>query len=442
MKTITPFTFGLMLLLAGLEAVLAQSPAKMADSRGNQTQPGTGTSGTKLEFTVETYVLDEAAREAYEQDHPPAHTLADLNAKLLTFDGAVQRYKDWLKAIDEIVRQFWIGAGLRNTISKAGVIDSQFTPLEKALRAELDSVGTLIRDRGGNLPARPVNPSVTNAWAQLPEALERKKVVQDPKEVKRLLDQLKAKGIRLQELVAGAMTSLTNVVRDQRVVQEARALEESLDKLKSEKSAAALCQKPEEAKAFASQAETELKKAGGDLLPRLHAVYQDLSDPFLKYIATRDELWRRIPNHGSVSGDGDTQFILVFEDQLDGRFHFVSVDPTKVIQARLRIGRKVTQELVALGGVAANAFGVPIPSNLLGGKGTEGADTVEFSKMTALETQYRKQNEIALRQLEAVRAFALREMANLSPQNADDIRKNLLRQLQMVLPSDATPDEK
>lgn len=117
-------------------------------------------------------------------------------------------------------------------------------------------------------------------------------------------------------------------------------------------------------------------------IKRSYTTEQDLSDRYYDFIAEHPENWQLISNRAFAAGDGDAQYVLVL-DKLDGQWKKVAVDPTKVIQARLRILRKIANTLVAGAGMAMTAFGVPIPPGLLSPNSPEGTDSMDYSILTA-----------------------------------------------------------
>ncbi|MCG3185350.1 MAG: hypothetical protein ICCCNLDF_03579 [Planctomycetes bacterium] len=176
----------------------------------------------------------------------------------------------------------------------------------------------------------------------------------------------------------------------------------------------------------------------GDLLDRRHEPYQDLSDPFLQHIAKMPHGWKHVGNGGSVSGDGDTEFILVFEKGLDGRWKSVSVDPTKVIAARLRIGRAAVNTVAALGGIAAGAFGVPLGKFGTGSSGAGSSEIKDYSEMTAELVTAEEQLESGRKELRRIREVArdmLRRLDALPTGTPEEIaqKEELAKQLKKEL---------
>lgn len=396
--------------------------------------------GSKLEFIVERYVLDDAAREEYKRVHPPRYTLADLNAKLLALKHSARQYHDWVKAVDEITRQLFA----KVPQSHAAVIDTAFAPLEQAINDNLDVVSKLMEQYGASIPAPAVAPEVLVAWHQLLRNLTALHLGEDPatlgQNIKGVIMNLRGGGVALTQLLNNAQAAVEQLGPGQQIIEACRSLLKSIEGAAGQpaKLEHVVQRTAEENAPFANKARhavDSLQETGGDLLERRYSVYQDLSDPFLAYVADHPELWKTLPNHGSVTGDGDTQFIIVFENQLDGRFNFVSVDPTKVIQARMRIGRQVAQSMVSLAGVATKAFGVPIPGTIASDQSDKNSETIDFSKMTGLQTQMKKSNEIEGKNMESLRAFAITALSNLpnDPGKADDVRKDLIRRLQPYL---------
>lgn len=429
------------LVFVSILSVLAAAANSAAAGELNSRQPNDNNPsyGSKVEFIVERYHLDEAAQKEYDKLHPPVHTMADLNAKMLMLKFSLQHYRDWLKAADEIIQHIFGDV----PSSKAPSIDGAFAPIESAVDNNLESISKLIGQYGGSLPAIPVAPEVIAAYHQLEPTLRGLNLGNSPddlaKRISTTVSQLQQSnvGSSLTQRLDNAMNAIKQLGADQQVAEAAVSLVHTVETFANNPAVEELKirQIVSQKASFAAEvkdAATDLQEVGGDLLERKYAVYQDLSDPFVDYISLHPEGWNRIANHGLVAGDGDTQFIIVFENQLDGRFNFVSVDPTKVIQARMRIGRQVAQNLVSLAGVATKAFGVPIPASLVPGQAETNSETIDFSKMTAAETQMKLQNGVDQRNMDALRKYAVGALANFpsDPVKADEIRKDLIRRLQ------------
>jgi len=409
----------------------ASPPARSPNDNGPS-------NGSRIEFTVERYSFDDKARKEYDKLHPAINTLADLNAKLLNLKSSVEQLKDWLIAVDEIIRQIHA----RVTESKADRIKEAFAPLESAIDENVATVAKLIGQYGSTMPAPPVLPEVIAEFHKLNTKLANLKVAEDPqsimKQISEVMKQLQGKSRELDAQLVQAKDAIEKMKLNEKAAQSAKLLIETMlaghgtneHRVRQELS------DKTQFSAKAEHAAESLQQIGGDLVLRKYHVYQDLSDPFIDYIAKHSEQWMPIANRGLVAGDGDTQFILVFEDQFDGRFNFVSVDPTKVIQARMRIGRQIAQNLVSLAGVATKAFGVPIPTSLASSHGETNSETIDFSKMTAIETQAKLENEEDRKDLDALRKFAVSTIANFpsDPTKAEDIRNDLIRRLQPYLP--------
>ncbi|MDR3457798.1 MAG: hypothetical protein P4N60_10165 [Verrucomicrobiae bacterium] len=425
-----------LVVLAGVSPAMAGEAAQNAARNSNNPSYG-----SKIEFIVERYSLDDAARTNYLRWHPPLHTLADLNVKLLNLKSSLGRYKDWVKAADETMRQLAAGVSPSN----AAIIDADFAPVEGAVNDNLELVAKLIARYGTAMPAPPIAPEVIAKYHDLKKILAVQDYGDDPDvlaaKISNVLLQLQTSGLDVKVQLKGAAVAIDKLALNRQAVQAAlkfvQVSLEPLGKGQADKEQQ-LKQEAAPAASFAASTQDAVKDAqetGGDLLVRKYTVYQDLSDPFLDYIAQHPERWLAIPNHGLVAGDGDTQFIAVFEDQLDGRFNFVSVDPTKVIQARMRIGRQVAQSLVSLAGVATKAFGVPIPTSLAASQSQSNSETIDYSTMTATQTQMKLQNEKDQKNLEDLKKFAVGALVNFptDPAKADVIRKDLVRRLQPYL---------
>jgi len=158
-----------------------------------------------------------------------------------------------------------------------------------------------------------------------------------------------------------------------------------------------------------------ISSSDSDLVPRTNAVYQDLSDPFLGYIASHTENWKKLPNSAKATDmwGGDSEFILVFDNRLDGRWKRINVDPTKVINARLKISQKIAGAVTALAGVAVKAYGVPVPHEILkSGSSNGNDDQIDYSLMTAEETLLKKENQLKKGVLKELQVYARTALAN------------------------------
>jgi hypothetical protein len=135
------------------------------------------------------------------------------------------------------------------------------------------------------------------------------------------------------------------------------------------------------------QAGNLLAANDADGVRREHVISQNMADPFLAFLAAHPEAWSKPENlnQADVTGDGDTEFVLVLDQGLDGRWKSVTVDPTKVIQARLKIGRSVAFAAAAFLGSAAGGIGIPLPKNVeIGGS----SDTDPSISKVAAETKW------------------------------------------------------
>ena len=151
------------------------------------------------------------------------------------------------------------------------------------------------------------------------------------------------------------------------------------------------------------------------------------------YIAANPDYLKELDNRVRIRGYGDTEFILVFENVLDGRCKYMSIDPKEVIRARLRVTRQVAGAVVAVAGIAANAFGIPIPSSLTTPEKEGTPGTVDYSDMTAETSWIEKRNSMIEKELESVRSFAITELRGLSEENAERVHGQLLRRLSRVV---------
>lgn len=379
--------------------------------------------GSSLEYKVYRYDLDsgekEAANNAYEQAHPSRRTLGAQLMALRGFSEEVRLYKAQLEELNQLVQVLF---GNSDIGTKDAVIEDAFRPLEHQLKLSTQRLSTLQETHGHAGVPSGLHSEMVRLWYAIPELLEAQKVEVDRESLDAVLLSLTAvEDTILQERISNISKRIPTIAKPslqtmELVISEDRS---SIHALFSSAEA-------EISSTFRrSVAQLRLLQlASGDLVPRTHNVYQDLSDPFLMYIANNPSSWRPLGTDGRVGGDGDTEFILVFEATLDARWKSISVDPTKVISARLRIARRVLGAIVAVAGVALNAYGVPLPKGL-----GETADTVDYSRMTAEETMLKLKNRAFRSDLEDLRSFAGQQKATLTNENSESLRQQILRRL-------------
>ena len=98
------------------------------------------------------------------------------------------------------------------------------------------------------------------------------------------------------------------------------------------------------------------------------------------------------------------------------------------------MARAVTGAAVAVAGIAARAYGVPVPE-LLGAIGDQGAtlDTIDYSKMTAEERMAKERNRSLRAAIEGLRTYAVTQVGTLDENNAREIHRQLRRRLSGVV---------
>jgi hypothetical protein len=169
-----------------------------------------------------------------------------------------------------------------------------------------------------------------------------------------------------------------------------------------------------------------------DEVRRDHTLLQNMADPFLAFLASHPEAWSDPENlnKAEVGGDGDAEFVLVLEQGLDGRWKSVTVDPTKVIQARLKIGRSVAFAAAALAGTVAGGVGIPLPQSAgLGGSSDTDPNIAKVASETKwLELENEKtQAELARLESALVRIHAELRDADRTKPNYANVRAQLQR---------------
>jgi hypothetical protein len=210
-----------------------------------------------------------------------------------------------------------------------------------------------------------------------------------------------------------------------------------------------------------------------DAIRRDFVVSQDMADPFLAFIAAHPDGWvgekPNVPDLSGASdgatstangaddeglnsahawGDGDTEFVLVLEHSLDGHWKSVAVDPTKVIRARLRVGRSLAFVAAAFGGAAAGGVGVSLPKSA--GLSDGGDTDPSVAKVTSEATWLKLQNEKLRSELARTNAALLKlqsDLQSVDPAKKTDkldyvsMKAQLVRLLVPYAPPSATPSQ-
>jgi hypothetical protein len=337
----------------------------------------TGCGGSCLRLSVDRYHIDDGhgGREAYEKAHPPQTKVACTPERL-------KALQEDIVALNKAFKEFHADTSTFD----AAIVEPIF---KNATCARLDELATSLR-----------------------ELEARKEIVLNVDVVRRQAEDLKGR------------------VANQTLLDAAQAAENQAERTRLDKMQTALGAEGQAevsgtfARIEASQAVT-LKKDSGFGVARRHVTVQDMGDPFIAYIAQNPKNWQPIPNAASVSGDGDTEFVLVFEDGLDAHWSSISVDPEKMIRARLRLGRSVGKAIAAASGVVAGALGVPVPK--ADGNATE---DVDYATLVAQGEELELRNERTRRQLRELARFAAgssKDFDKLSVTQREALRTELFR---------------
>jgi hypothetical protein len=397
-----------------------------------------------LKVTVSRYDVDAApgGREKYEQARRKGKLAAEAKADLARAQLALARYRGCVTSLNALVQVAFPGLPDRDkaVAGKRSAIEATFAPLEKTLASAAAAVAKLSPD-----DLAPAVPAAEVSWARLQEALAKANVETDPERLRTVLGQLanlpsdvlvaQAKDLtpRLDALLADPATSC--VAADARqALNAAIAPQESA---RADRARAFTTSFGQALEGATRTAVADLAAArGGDLVPRPYGVWQDMTDPFLMFISANDAYWRPLIESTKVGGSGDVEYVLVFESPLDARLKTVTVDPSKVVTARLTIARKVAQAAVAAAGIATASFGVPLPTiavtaaaNGAGGEKKDPADTIDFSRMTADEQIARERNAAVRRRLEELK----RKAADVGKIESPEAAARALRMLQREL---------
>jgi hypothetical protein len=384
---------------------------------------------TTLDFRVDRYDLDAGAagggaaataRSTYNGLHPRRGTLNEQLEILAQIESHVDNYISGIKGLNVVV-QYAVPAGdpAKRARDKTAEIQRIATPLQTAIKEARLRLRARAKDTTDKAPAAPVENlrEVSRLWFGLDAQFKKQNIEIKKDNLEKVLGQLAqaGQGTALQDLVAKLSAE-----KDQLQLDEGtkKFIESTLSQ--AEVSLAV-------SQSGASGRIADFLQVGGDLIARHHKVYQDMADPFLVYIAAHPENWRPLDNRATVKGDGDTEFVLVFEQELDGRWKTVSVDPEKVIRARLRVSRKVAGALTALAGMASKAYGVPLPPSLA--KDPNLGDTLDYSKLTGEEELMRERNSKFTARLRDFKVYAQTSLGAITEDNAPALHAQLKRRL-------------
>jgi hypothetical protein len=413
-----------------------------------------------LEFSVDRYDIDfprdasgeSPARQEYNRVHPktPILTLRSAIAAVDETTAAVKRYQAFILALNRAMAVFTTAEGddpAKRIEALDSNINAEFQRIYRLLEAQRDEYAGFEKRHGGHFVAPLADAALIAELTLFPNALRNKKIASDADAFIQELRDLEADpeiGNKvIKKRVAAANKTIAKIAEEYPGLStSAPELQKLAAALKGDPAARDAQVRAQAAEVIAGVDTSVDRLRGGDLVPRLHECFQDLSDPFVGYLATHPENWQALPNHGRVEGDGDTEYIIVFENCLDGRFKSVSVDPTKVIAARLRIFRKVAQAAVAVGGLAVTGMtGIPVPA-LAPGSADQSKD-LDYSRMTG-ETELAKARiESYRRSIKSLKDAANAALLELARTDArGEVARRIFRQMQVRTTGAMKPTEK
>lgn len=372
-----------------------------------------------LTVKVHRYDVDAApaSRESYAAARRSTRTAAQARDQVDAARLALAHYKGCLRSLNVLVQDLLPGLPDREAAkdAKRSALDASFQETETVLARMTQQLSALAPDEPApSFEAQPAR------WSDLKERLDGAKVVTDPAELRTAIAQLeklpnaalvergKAVGVQLDALLGDPSVSCVPADAAAALTSAFAAGSARRARAATDPFTAALDRATVRVAAGLARARS------GDLVPRPYGVWQDVTDPYLMYVVAHPEQWRLLVENTKVGGEGDVEYVLVFESPLDARLKTVTVDPSKVIQARLSIARKIAQTAVAAAGMATASFGVPLPTGMggagddAGGAAAAGAGTIDYSRMTADEQVGRERNAAAQRTLERLRQDAAR----------------------------------
>lgn len=406
--------------------------------------------GSSLGVTVQRYDLDAAkckeehcGRRAFADARQPTpeaimRTLGLLRSNTAAYGGRVKQ----LNRATQALMQRPINEKDRAIDEK---VNAALEPVDKALDgiAQANSAGTI-----GAATILKFTANAFHATFGLEDSLRAARVVlpSDRKQIEGVMDQIKALNNQtLDKAVEEARKSIAEIPTGScggslEVPEGSAAFVAWLPGLASRVEA---CHQ-----ALLDASEKLVASDDVDAIRRDFVVSQDMADPFLAFLAQHPEGWSNVDalNAAKVSGDGDTEFVLVLERTLDGRWKSVTVDPTKVLRARMRIGRSVAFAAAALGGAASGGIGIALPKSA---GGDASGDTDPSVAKVASDAEWLKlQNAKVRSELARTNAALVKiqaELQNVDPKaktdtiNYTNLRAQLERLLVGFVPATSAP---
>ena len=391
--------------------------------------------GSELNYRVAVYDIDsEEARAEYDKCHPDvARTVnaATQYADYLILKRRVERFRDDLILLNVSAQLLPVMTSGDPNIAKIAsrqteqvvqTITQTFEGLLTAIEEEIKTLKVIVEEVGPTEPAPKPSQDLRALWKETNDKLQQERYVEtDPSRFQTVVTQLSP---ILRD--PNKLEELAGRVRELRLDVAVPELEERIKAIGDNDRAKDLIERTRKQIETPDTLIQQASKAGPTGILRVHIIEQDMSDPYIIYMANNPQGWRRVPNMVHAYGDGDCDFVLVFEDVLEGRWKTVELDPTAVIEARLRVSRVATKAIAALAGSVAASYGVPIP----GAKADESKpDTVDFSVMTAKAQYQESMNDFRLRQLRDLREFAEENKDGITEDNVKLLTQRLQRRL-------------
>lgn len=389
--------------------------------------------GSELNYKVSVYDINSTeAKAEYDKCHPEvARTVnaATQYADYLILKRRVERFRDDLIFLNELVQEIPARTSPDPCVAEIAhcqakrvgkTITQTFEGLLAAIEGEIKTLRAIVETVGPTeLAARP-SQDLRALWKETNDKLKQERYVEtDPDRVRDFVTGLSA---ILQD--PKELGQLADSVKKLRL--DTPNIEERIKEIVGNGRGKGLIERTQERIEKIDTLIHQAGKPGPAGIVRVHIIEQDMSDPYIIYMANNPQGWRRVPNMVHAYGDGDCDFVLVFEDVLEGRWKTVELDPTAVIEARLRVSRVATKAIAAIAGSVAASYGVPIPG---AGADKSKPDTVDFSVMTA-EAQYQESmNDFRLKQLRDLRDFAGENKDGITEDNVALLTQRLQRRL-------------
>jgi hypothetical protein len=396
---------------------------------------------SSLSYKVSIYdTSGEEVRTEYEKHHPPSQgavTVVSRYYELKELEASVTQFENNLIALNALVKQVPLvtirepdNATVTMLRKQAdditGIIKEAFSPLKIDLSDEIKRLDDILRT-GGQLYAAPkLHYDFETLWNDtLLRLREERQVVVDPRLAQTTIKQLlplvqnPAEIKKMASKVAGTDVDQSRI---EAILQELGRSSARPDQALKDLTAS-LVEKPDEQ---ITKAAGRITQTGPSRIQRRHIVIQDMSDPFIPYIAMHPENWKDVPNTAHVCGDGDADFILVYDDMVDARWKTIQLDPTAVIQARLRVSRVAAKAVAAIAGSLAASYGIPIPAAMTNESKQE---SIDFSVMTAEGEYLRQMNNYLAGRLASLRDFAQENAGRVNAKNVDSVTGQLRRRL-------------